>query len=183
MGCSVCAQRLSASQRWARRRPDLWLARQCAQPLLASQCGPRSLGRLMTYVSRVLTLSHHRGGHIGVSACLRRSPRVLTPFGITEVGTIRRSLVGRCSPGVLNALHHRGGYTSFGWDCASRVCRCSPPFGITEVVNLANGCPRWGRHRASYAFRHPGGGHRTTRRPLARVSVLNAFRLTEVGTS
>jgi len=154
-----CAQRLSASQRWA---------------------GPRALG-LSVEVDVLNAFRHHRGGrydvwlrgvvrvHVLNAFRHHRGGRDLTvwgtatnrmcstPFGITEVGGCQVA-GGRPQARVLDAFrHHRGGrlhHEAAGSAHIGRVLnafrhhrggrgyhaprspgnnRCSTPFGITEV--------------------------------------------------
>ena len=151
------AQRLSASQRWARslaRRCDSRTTR-CAQRLSASQRWARIAGSAI---------------RLAIDVCS-------TPFGITEVGTTARSRCCSRHADVLNAFrHHRGGHAA-GPSSPDGVSRCSTPFGITEVGTSPS--RRSGRARLAVlnAFRHHRGGHgRTCSWTADRQRVLNAFR-------
>src|SRR5271157_5223008 len=105
-----CAQRLSASQRWASGPPP--------QPVF----DPAVLN----------AFRHHRGGHQQMLADLGPALLCSTPFGITEVG-IRKTSPNHLTPNVLNAFrHHRGGHQD-GDGNPSTTIECSTPFGITEV--------------------------------------------------
>ena len=157
---SMCAQRLSASQRSALatmspHSPDTL----CAQRLSASQRSAPD--RHQDYDCRLEVLNafrHHRGRHTqllkplaayhgaqrlsasqrsapaGIGTCVLKLVRCSTPFGITEVGTSLRKEIHRT------------------------VIECSTPFGITEVGTIDH-------HRSTLnlnvlnAFRHHRGRH------------------------
>ena len=160
----VCAQRLSASQRWAcsQRRPLHRPRSMSAQRLSASQRWACSTGRSLAAATRQCS----------------------TPFGITEVGIVSHADCRRAVVGVLNAFrHHRGGHstsrplrTSPGdgaqrlsasqrWACAEtasacdRRSWCSTPFGITEVGIAMHRRIVAVDDRVLNAFRHHRGGH------------------------
>ena len=156
---SVCAQRLSASQRWADRRrarnPLTLVSR--AQRLSASQRwadlrrdrDDRRLSAQRLSASQRWAARHPRAAASRIDQCS-------TPFGITEVGGADAAEMS-ARHAVLNAFrHHRGGRTTgLLWrrvltSCAQRLSAsqrwapamllqqrcaelCSTPFGITEV--------------------------------------------------
>ena len=128
--CSVnpdraCAQRLSASQRWAHSvsANDGFLS--CASGCC---CAPNAFS------------AHHRGGHAFIpdlsSGTYAPFSMCSTPFGITEVGTTSPLAYSINPFVVLNAFrHHRGGH--FVPDRPGRAYSgqrsvCSTPFGIKQ---------------------------------------------------
>ena len=175
-----CAQRLSASQRWASAGAS-------------SSVKPK----------RVLNaFRHHRGGHPGPAAavladtygaqrlsasqrwaCPGKDPTgstlhlCSTPFGITEVGILGHVVQARGVGRVLNAFrHHRGGHVDLSEGVGRDDTACSTPFGITEVgiaSRFARRRPMKCAQRLSASQRwawHAGAVDRD------HVSVLNAFR-------
>ena len=153
---SPCAQRLSASQRWA------FLDLPVSQPFhdvlnaFRHHRGGHARGPGdETCRSRVLNaFRHHRGGHRLRPRPLRRSTRCSTPFGITEVG--------------IHGIEPRVDFLEW----------CSTPFGITEVgmpCNLRRCNPK---RRVLNAFRHHRGGHKNPVQLPFQLDqgVLNAFR-------
>ena len=154
---------------------------------------------------------HHRGRHgLGRSRGVDADVECSTPFGITEVGTTRSLMRGRCRVGCSTPF----GITEVGTiarttlepvagPCAQRLSAsqrsarravirrygldaimCSTPFGITEVgTSLHVGMPSR-RIRVLNAFRHHRGRHRgcPTRARRGRRGCSTPFGITEVGT-
>jgi len=109
-----CAQRLSASQRWASDYTHS-NPRYPAGVLNAfrhHRGGHNSLTHSKIERNTVLNaFRHHRGGHAGSHRSLKRWTQCSTPFGITEVGIRRTDRRAGGETWVLNAFrHHRGGH-------------------------------------------------------------------------
>ena len=133
---AACAQRLSASQRWAFADHRLEIVTQLgAQRLSASQrwACPRSNA---TTCSQSACSTPFGITEVGIHRIVERlsaKRQCSTPFGITEVGIIATAGSRSCNRCVLNAFrHHRGGHYARACRCAA-AARCSTPFGITEV--------------------------------------------------
>ena len=87
------AQRLSASQRSARRGGELLrvAGRVCSTPFGITEVGTLALAVRRRPLNRVLNaFRHHRGRHDCRSSSAAGTRRCSTPFGITEVGTPAR---------------------------------------------------------------------------------------------
>ena len=182
-----CAQRLSASQRWAsgtRRRARRRVG-SCSTPFGITEVGIDDI------VERPSAID-----------------RCSTPFGITEVG-IRSRTIRRTPCAVLNAFrHHRGGHAIVLAEPVGACSECSTPFGITEVgirrspsssADVESGAQRlsasqrWAsRRRRSRphgqpmvlnAFRHHRGGHTLIGASSAMLDAMcsTPFGITEVG--
>ncbi len=153
-----CAQRLSASQRWAHREKRLLVTLQGVLNAFRHHRGGHIALPHFTHTGALVlnAFRHHRGGHRParpskapessaqrLSASQRWAPDdsgepydflgCSTPFGITEVGTT--SAVVKLALGSLCSTPF--GITEVGTcpitKLAAPVARCSTPFGITEV--------------------------------------------------
>ena len=148
------AQRLSASQRSARRDfPTPRKQSSGAQRLSASQRSARGSLRPSRRALTVLNaFRHHRGRHPSILGNLLRNRRVLNAF-----------------------RHHRGRHPSASRNNTTGG-KCSTPFGITEVGTRVKQVAVDGVDVLN-AFRHHRGRHAQSQRPRTRVlDVLNAFR-------
>jgi len=147
------AQRLSASQRWARG------------------CGPR--GNRVSVCSTPFGITEV--GALRDASSGPQTRRCSTPFGITEVGATaphtwasRRRCAQRLSASQRWARPARA--------LKSECLRCSTPFGITEVgasVETSTSRTRGCAQRLSASQRWARARIRRRRRPIL---VLNAFR-------
>ena len=180
----ACAQRLSASQRWAygkihRRLPCRSvlnafrhhrggheavhrvadLGPQCSTPFGITEVGIRRR-RSTRVVDCVLNaFRHHRGGHLTIATAISWLMYVLNAFRHHRGGHTQPRQAGAPDRPVLNAFrHHRGGHSRWRVSTSTSAARCSTPFGITEV-----GIRHCGRHSGRRgvlnAFRHHRGGH------------------------
>ena len=151
---STGAQRLSASQRSALASSAPTPTRiSCAQRLSASQRSARSRRARRQRRTDVLNaFRHHRGRHAHAGRGNWIVDVCSTPFGITEVGTVR-CLADAFEVCVLNAFrHHRGRHDG------------NQPRGL-------------GGARVLNAFRHHRGRHhREEQKDDRNQYVLNAFR-------
>ncbi len=155
----LCAQRLSASQRWASRQrggqstcaPVLNAFRhhrgghqQPARPRLKFDSAQR-LSASQRWASGDLPLTRQGRAcstpfgitEVGIAVARAFQPgcqaECSTPFGITEVGIRLTRRESRAAKYVLNAFrHHRGGHLITRL-ASSAFAECSTPFGITEV--------------------------------------------------
>ena len=153
------AQRLSASQRWARRliaptrfshqcstpfgitegrnarnAPPIRPFRPCAQRLSASQREASSIGApLESPTERVLNaFRHHRGRHLGMRRRMcARQHGVLNAFRHHRGRNVSAWAAPERPRPVLNAFRHHRGSTSPSRSSAD-CPMCSTPFGITE---------------------------------------------------
>ena len=132
-----CAQRLSASQRWASRQLEATQASpvMCSTPFGITEVGMRCLSRSSAMHRQCSTpfgitevgIAEHARRPVALHECS-------TPFGITEVGIRAARRTRRAQLRVLNAFrHHRGGHRDAIWRAGIRLSMCSTPFGITEV--------------------------------------------------
>ena len=159
-----CAQRLSASPKWA-TTPGLGIGdrRYRAQRLSASP-NWACVGLVSLRDARLVlnAFRHHRRG-------MPRSDRgraqseswCSTPFGITEVGIgcVRDELFGR-TVDVLNAFrHHRRGHHDAPGRAHPALRVCSTPFGITEVGIRCGARSLCCLSRVLNAFRHHRSRH------------------------
>jgi len=206
---SGCAQRLSASQRWASGPTAFvagerqgcstpfgitevgislesarWMFGSGAQRLSASQrwaCRARENDRAPDPVLNAFR--HHRGGHPSGGGGPASLDECSTPFGITEVGMGGRARGYSRSHAVLNAFrHHRGGHRSRRRATSAFSGGCSTPFGITEVGICTRPRLKPGVDLVLNAFRHHRGGHGGRRVRIGiRIKCSTPFGITEVG--
>jgi len=177
------AQRLSASQRWA--RAEINPAAPALRVLNAFRHHRGGRSRWCDedpQIAAVLNaFRHHRGGRSEELRYHRSARECSTPFGITEVGAARSAPSRRERP-VLNAFrHHRGGRL-IGGDYYVGYALCSTPFGITEVGARLYPARIALSSCVLNAFRHHRGGRRIPYRILyARRLCSTPFGITEVG--
>ncbi len=132
----VCAQRLSASQRWALKdnKDGLTKRQMCSTPFGITEVGTRRLPLpfLVDRCAQRLSASQRWAPVRGAPHDSRR--QVLNAFRHHRGGHELRPAEGHPVASVLNAFrHHRGGHAIAVARVGRRRAMCSTPFGITEV--------------------------------------------------
>ncbi len=158
-GDEVCSTPFGITEVGTRRIPAVLSIVSCAQRLSASQRWARADGTSTAIAEIVLNaFRHHRGGHLPANPPLRSQSMCSTPFGITEVGTGRmgRDMAPRRRAQRLSASQRWApACRAHPGPCFVRAQRLS----ASQRWALAPALIHSGDRHVLNAFRHHRGGH------------------------